>query len=139
MQVRQTLFVLAASALAACGAPPSPNEASEPLVETPVAVSAAAAPEYIGLWAASQELCVEPAWRFSAEEVSTLGEVHCAFTQISRDGDRYAIEAMCTAEAPPAPYVLALDVSQAPRNLTVSGGPWMGSTQLVFCAPLTDQ
>jgi hypothetical protein len=126
MRVRTLIMAVAAAGLAACGAPDSANPAS----------SSAGAPRFVGLWAVSEALCAEPAWRFAPREVSTLGEVHCEFTEITPNGDRYAISGMCTAEAPPAPYAIELAVSENPRVMIVSGGPWAAPTRLIYCAPL---
>lgn len=140
MQVRLWIAAMLAAGLAACGAPePAKAPADAPAVTAEPAVAPApaeASPRYVGLWAVSERLCAEPAWHFRPEEVSTLGEVHCAFTDVKPNGASYAIEAMCTAEAPPAPYQLELSLTDAPRTMTVSGGPWMAPTQLVYCAPL---
>jgi hypothetical protein len=128
--MRFTRWILAAAALGLAACSPQP-----------AADTAQAEPEarYVGLWAVSEEMCARPAWRFAAHEVSTLGEVHCAFNDVANVGDRYAIAAMCTAEAPPAPYDVALEVSNNPRAMVVSGGPWAGPTSLVYCGPLPHQ
>ncbi len=136
MQIRSMVFVLAA-ALAAWGAPQAPEP--EPAAPAPEAsaFAAEAAPAFVGGWAAGADLCVEPAWRFDARELSTLGEVHCAFTDIARAGDGYAIKAMCTAEAPPAPYDLSIALRNGGRAMTLSGGPWGDPPmELVLCGPL---
>ena len=130
MQVRWMIAALFAVGFGAC-APAAPPPASAPEV-----AAAEAIPRFVGQWAVSEVLCDQPAWRFQPEEVSTLGEVHCAFTEIVPQGAGYAIRAMCTAEAPPAPYQIGLDMSENPRAMIVSGGPWMEPTRLVYCAPL---
>lgn len=131
MQNRPIIAALFLVALAACGAD-APQSAPAPDAQP----ATEASPRFVGLWAVSEEMCAEPAWRFRPDEISTLGEVHCAFTNVEQAAGGYAIEAMCTAEAPPAPYQIALSLTDAPRTMTVSGGPWMTSTQLVYCAPL---
>lgn len=124
-----------AGALAACGAPEAPTD----LPNTPEAEQAltVAQPAFVGAWAAGADLCVEPAWRFNARELITLGEVHCAFSDIAPTPNGYAIKAMCTAEAPPAPYELAITLGDGGRAMTLSGGPWGDPPmQLVLCGPL---
>ena len=132
MHNRPLIALLFIAALAACGAD-APENAPPPVASM---ASADAPLRFVGLWAVSEAMCAEPAWRFRAEEVSTLGEVHCAFTEVAPTADGYAINAMCTAEAPPAPYTISLSLTEAPRTMTISGGPWVASTQLVYCAPL---
>jgi len=131
MHVRNLLIAtMAACGLAACGAPesapaPTPQQSAETAPNL----------RFVGLWGADAAQCADPAWRFAADEVSTRGEVHCAFTEVSQSGARYAIRAMCTAEAPPAPYDITLEVSENPRALVVAGGPWAEPIRLVYCAP----
>lgn len=145
MRLRFAILGLTALGMAACGAPaPAPEPPP-----TPDAQSAAtpappptpeAPPRYVGLWAVSEEMCEDPAWRFDAREVGTQGEVHCEFTDVARRDARYVIKAMCTAEAPPAPYDIELAVGdETPRVMLVSGGPWMSGTRLVYCGPLAER
>lgn len=129
MQIRIYVAALLCTAIAACGAlapaaPPSAPEANE------------RSPRFVGLWAATAEMCADPAWRFAAHEVATQGEVHCAFTDVAEEGNRYRVEAMCTAEAPPTPYVIGLEPHDG--VLSVSGGPWAAPIDLVYCAPLRE-
>ncbi|HRO04829.1 MAG TPA: hypothetical protein PLS69_14615 [Terricaulis sp.] len=128
MRFRTTILAMSAmaGALAGCGAPPADEATPD---------QTAAATSFVGLWGADEAQCADPAWRFAADEVSTRGEVHCAFTQVTRAGDQYAVRAMCTAEAPPAPYDITLQVSESPHVMVVSGGPWAGPIRLVYCAP----
>ncbi|HRE45330.1 MAG TPA: hypothetical protein PKY87_15345 [Terricaulis sp.] len=137
MQIRSMVFGLVL-ALGACGAPqPSAVEPAPTPPPAETAFTAEAAPAFVGEWAAGADLCVEPAWRFDARELSTLGEVHCAFSEIARSGDGYAIKAMCTAEGPPAPYDLGIALSDGGRAMTLSGGPWGDPPmQLALCGPL---
>lgn len=99
---------------------------------------ATAAPRYVGLWAASEALCVDPAWTFRAEGVSTQGEVSCTFDRVSETSSGYEIAATCYAEAPPAPYTIQLAFAESAQAMLVTGGPWAGQTGLVFCAPLAE-
>lgn len=116
--------------LGACGA--SEREAARaPASQT----AAETAPRYVGLWAVSQAMCEYPAWRFYAREVGTQGEVHCEFIEVTSKGGAFEISAMCTAEAPPAPYDITLNVTDAPREMLVSGGPWAAPTHLIYCGP----
>ena len=133
MSVR-ILILACAAALAACGA-------SEPAQapQAPTAARREAPPRYVGLWAVSQAMCETPAWRFQAHEVATLGEVHCEFVDVAAVGDSYEISAMCTAEAPPAPYEIDLAVAEGPREMLVSGGPWAEPVRLIYCGPHPDE
>ena len=135
MQFRHTLVAAAISALAACEAPPAPSDAQPAAAARP----AAAEPAYVGLWAVSEAVCADPAWRFSAHELATQGEVHCAFNRVTPRPGGYTIEAMCTAEAPPAPYEIGLEFNEDQRAMSVSGGPWMSPTRLVWCAAAPDE
>jgi hypothetical protein len=135
------IFVVAA--LAACCPRESSTEA-EPERAPPAQSASVGAPppaetppRYVGLWAVSQEMCEDPAWRFAPREVDTQGEVFCEFTQVTHRDARYNVKAMCTAEAPPAPYDIELAVGEDPRVMLVAGGPWMAGTRLVYCGPLS--
>lgn len=128
----------AALALAACGQPaelpaePPPVDAVGP---TPAPPPPNEVPRYVGLWAVSQALCVDPAWLFEAQQISTQGEVHCDLVTVTNIPGGYSIEAMCTAEAPPAPYRLRIAIASA-GSMTIEGGPWSQSPSLVYCGPL---
>lgn len=128
----KSYLVAAALALcAACG--PSPAE------PPPVAQSQAAAPviaSYVGLWAASPDLCTNPPWRIEERSISTRGEVHCDFNEVRERPGGYEVDATCYAEAPPAPYTLQLRLVETPRTLSITGGPWPADTRLVACGPL---
>ncbi|HRK63765.1 MAG TPA: hypothetical protein PLN53_05175 [Terricaulis sp.] len=129
MSFRTLIFVCIVS-LAACEAPETaapPEPVSAPAAET--------APRYVGLWAVSEAMCENPAWRFQAQEVGTLGEVHCEFIEVSPAGGSFEISAMCAAEGPPAPYNITLNVTDEPREMLVSGGPWAAPTRLLYCGP----
>src|SRR5690606_39307416 len=67
------------------------------------------------------------------------GEVHCEFVDVAAVGDSYEISAMCTAEAPPAPYEIDLAVAEGPREMLVSGGPWAEPVRLIYCGPHPDE
>lgn len=127
-------------ALAACEPPRTPEAVEEAAPEAEaqaVPAEPIAPPRYVGLWAVDQRLCANPAWRFEADEISTLGEVHCDFDSVREVAGGYDIAATCTAEAPPEPYQLSLRLAESARGLTLSGGPWAGrSTSLVFCRGL---
>jgi len=92
-------------------------------------------PRYVGLWAASADGCADPAWRFEERGVSTQGEVSCSFTNVSIVETGYAIDATCTAEAPPAPYRIQLSFAESARAMMITGGPWDSPPALVYCAP----
>lgn len=91
------------------------------------------APRYVGLWATSAEGCNETAWRFAPRAVSTAGEVSCSFYNVTMTDTGYDLEAMCTVEAPAAPYRIQLSFAESARAMMVSGGPWAAPVSLVYC------
>lgn len=92
-------------------------------------------PRYVGLWAASETGCTEPAWRFEAERVSTRGEVSCDFNNVELTNTGYTIQATCTAQAPPTQETIQLSFAESARAMMVSGGPW-SPIGLTYCGPL---
>ena len=127
MRITTMILSLLAFGAAACG---EADRAAAPAEAGAAPAQTAAAPAgYVGLWGADEAQCADPAWRFAANEVSTRGEVPCALADISAEGARYAIRAMCTG-GPPAAYHARY--TSAARAL-VSGG--RGSRRLVYCAP----
>jgi len=103
--MRAVVFALATVCLAACGPStepqPDPDAAAqlgEPEVLPRTLPPAGAEPRFVGLWAASQDMCTDPAWRFRTDGVSTQGEVSCTFNQISEIAGGYDVQATCQAE-----------------------------------------
>jgi hypothetical protein len=92
-------------------------------------------PRYVGLWATSAQGCSDPAWRFEARQITTRGEVSCAFQDVALTDTGYEIAASCTAEAPPAPYTIRLSFAESARAMMISGGPW-SPVSLVYCGAL---
>lgn len=134
---------VSAALLAACGqqAPsqPDPGAAEEigeaqDLPRAPLP-QADGAPRYVGLWAANEAMCAEPAWAFNADSLTTLGEVSCDFDAVTEIANDYVIDATCTAEAPPAPYQFQLTFAESAQAMLVAGGPWDGPIRLVYCGP----
>lgn len=92
-------------------------------------------PRFVGLWAASEEGCSDPAWRFEAQRVTTQGEVSCTFNDVQLTNTGYTIQATCTAEGPPTPQEIQLSFAESARAMLVSGGPWT-PIGLTYCGPL---
>ena len=82
------------------------------------------APFFVGRWAAEENLCQGAAWEITAEKLSTPGHVICKFEQVRETATGYDIDATCTAEAPPAPYTLAVSYAQSAGALLIEGGPF---------------
>lgn len=135
-----------ALALAACGpqqppAEPSPSPAAAVQVGQAHRLPSTLPPpgpqpRYVGRWSASAEGCSDPAWMFHARNVSTQGEVSCQFTDVADIPGGYRINAMCAAEAPPAPYQMQITFAESARAMMIAGGPWQAPTSLVYCGPL---
>jgi len=92
-------------------------------------------PRFVGLWAASEEGCVDPAWRFEERRVTTQGEVSCEFNNVELTSTGYLIQAACTAQAPPTQETIQLSFAESARAMMVSGGPWT-PISLTYCGPL---
>jgi|CXWL01.1.fsa_nt_gi hypothetical protein len=134
------LASLSVLALAACGEPARPSaapaaaEASAPKPAQSSLPTPSDGPRYVGLWAASEEMCADPAWRFKQRSVTTQGEVHCDFTQVSVTPEGYAVEASCQAEGVASQH--SMEITLADAGMTVTGGPWEPAPNLTYCGPL---
>lgn len=140
MSGRLFAAALLCAGVLACGEPataPAPDAVAEPAVEAPPAPPAQPA-RYVGMWAVDSRLCDRPAWRFEEREISTMGEVNCQFEQVTPSASGYDIAASCTAEAPPAPFTIRLNITDPARGMSIEGGPWQEGTRLVKCGPLTE-
>lgn len=93
-------------------------------------------PRYVGLWAAASVGCDQPAWRWEENQVTTQGEVSCAFDTVEMTSTGYTIQATCTAQAPPTQETIQLSFAESARAMLVSGGPWSGDIGLTYCGPL---
>jgi hypothetical protein len=120
--------------------PPDPNAAVQvgeaqqlPRVLPPPSETT---PRYVGRWAAASLGCEQPAWRFEAQRVSTQGEVSCEFNDVQMTPTGYAIQATCTAQAPPTQETIQLSFAESARAMMVAGGPWSGDIGLTYCGPL---
>jgi hypothetical protein len=118
------LVLCAALAVAACSRPAEPPPAKKPAAVSEPAKPAEPAPRYVGRWATSVELCRDGAWVFEPDRLTTAGEVACEFRHVAPAPGGYDIDAMCTAEAPPAPYSLRLRFAESAGALLVEGGPF---------------
>lgn len=142
---RQFVFAVVAASLAtmACNPPapadsaPDPSAAAQvgPAERLPRTLPAPSAttPRFVGEWAVSADGCTAPPWHWTAQGVSTEGEVSCTFSKIDMTPTGYNIDASCSAEAPPAPYQIQLAFAESARAMMVSGGPWEGPISLIYC------
>jgi hypothetical protein len=81
-------------------------------------------PFFVGRWAATTDLCATAAWVFTETGLATSGEVTCTFDTVTRTRTGYDLQATCTAEAPPAPYLIRLAYAQSAQALLVEEGPF---------------
>lgn len=148
MNLRLIPALLATAALAACQreaeAPPpaEPVSAAVPAPTGDPAETAARADvdqptgqSFVGRWAATPALCADGAWDFTAEGVSTAGEVSCRWTRVEPVRTGFRVGARCTAEGTQTDSAvdLALTDTAEPRRMTVTGGPWDGPITLTRC------
>jgi hypothetical protein len=119
--------------------PPDPDAAAQvgeaQLLPRTLPAPSVDTPRYVGLWAASEDGCADPAWRWEAERVTTQGEVSCSFNDVQMTNTGYTIQATCTAEGPPTPQQIQLSFAESARAMLVDGGPWT-PVGLVYCGPL---
>jgi len=126
---------------AACDRPsePAPASTAQTPPSAPAAASEAAAEaDFVGVWAATPELCGRnDTWRFTPERLATAGGVSCAIEGAARSADGWRLQAVCTAEGPPGPADLTLAMVPPPpsSSMTVSGGPFGTPVTLVRCTP----
>lgn len=141
--MRATIFALAAC-LVACGptAEPQPDPDAavqlgepEPLPRT--LPPPGAEPRFVGLWAASQDMCADPAWRFRPDGVSTQGEVSCSFEQISDIPGGYTVQATCHAEGETTQHQMQITFAESARAMMIADGPWSPAPGLVYCGALS--
>jgi hypothetical protein len=146
--MRTIVFALTAVVIAACGptAPveeqPDPEAAAEvgPVEALPRTLPPPSAdPRFVGLWAVSEDLCANPAWRFRADGVSTQGEVSCSFGQVSEIPGGYNVTATCHAEGETTQHEMQITFAESARAMMVANGPWSPAPGLVYCGPLTSQ
>jgi len=127
------LVLLSVLALAACGQPVEPP-ANPPPVE---ASSAPEGPRFVGPWAASQEMCEDPAWRFEAREVTTQGHVHCAFNSVTEIPGRYSVNAACNAEVTESQHPnMEIKFAESAGAMLIENGRWPDPPALIRCGPL---
>lgn len=130
---KRTFAVLSLVALLlfACGEPSAPPNPTPSVDPTP-----ATAP-YVGRWAVSLAGCQNGAWEFAKDSVGAAGEVSCVFKKVTPGPSGYAVEAECTAQAPPelTSFTLAFSGVGPAERMTVAGGPWSGPVALIRCPP----
>jgi hypothetical protein len=135
--VKAEITILAmAMALAACSEQVErPAAAAQPPAPPPA--PNATAPSYEGRWAVSLAACQDGGWEFAKNRVGTAGEVSCEFERVTPNATGYAIEAQCTAQAPPElkSFTLTLAGVGPAETMTVAGGPWSAPVALVRCPP----
>ena len=102
--------------------PPTPGQAPGKAQ----AASGLGADTYVGRWAVQPNLCAAGAWTFTADRLTTAGEVACDFRMVERTATGWKISARCTAEGPPKDATLNLTLTDPapPETMTVSGGPF---------------
>ncbi|HEY9236214.1 MULTISPECIES: hypothetical protein [Phenylobacterium] len=137
-------LVLGATFLAGCGqetrtasATPAPVPAPVPAPAPAVAPPTATRPDYVGHWAVSLAGCQAGGWDFRRDSVGTAGEVSCAFKKVTPTTEGYAIDAECTAQAPPElkSFTLVFSGVGPAETMTVAGGPWGSPVALIRCPP----
>lgn len=134
---RWAIVLAAATALAGCGEQRAPAASARPAEPVGVAPPTAAAPDYVGRWAVSLAGCQTGGWEFRKDSLGTAGEVSCQFRKVTQRPDGYAIDAECTAQAPPElkSFTLSFAGVGPAQTMTVAGGPWSGPVALVRCPP----
>lgn len=131
------LLLLSAFALAACGQPVEPP-ADPPPAETSAAsvASELEGPRFVGLWAASAEMCEDPAWRFEPREVTTQGHVHCTFSSVTEIPGGYSVNAACNSEGTDSQHPnMEIKFPDAAGAMLIENGPWTDPPALVHCGP----
>lgn len=96
-------------------------------------------PRFVGLWATTQQGCEAPAWRFSADGVSTLGEVSCDFSTLTQTAVGYDVAATCHAEGETTTHNMQFSFAESARAMMIAGGPWQPSASLVYCDALPQE
>ena len=125
-------------ALAACSEQAErPTTVAPAAAQQPPAPPAAAAPSYEGRWAVSLAACQDGGWEFTKDRVGTAGEVSCEFERVTPNATGYAIDAQCTAQAPPElkSFTLTFAGVGPAETMTVAGGPWSAPVALIRCPP----
>jgi len=119
-------------ALAACGekgskdvAPPGSEPQPDP-PPGPVGPPVATPASYVGVWAASPELCRNGAWNVRADGLETAGEVSCNWNPADvRSGEgQSTVDATCHAEGEASSATLTL--AGDGDSLAITGGPFTG-------------
>lgn len=135
MKAEITILAMA-MALAACSEQVErPAAATQPPVPPPAPT--ATAPSYEGRWAVSLAACQDGGWEFTKDRVGTAGEVSCEFERVTPNSNGYAIDAQCTAQAPPElkSFTLTFAGVGPAETMTVAGGPWSAPVALIRCPP----
>lgn len=110
---RSALVVLGVGGLASC----------TPSLDTPPPAPPEGQPFFVGEWAATEAMCNDP-WVITAIDLVTPGAVACTFDAVTATTTGYDVAAMCTAEAPPAPYTLRFSYAQSAQALLIEGAPF---------------
>lgn len=138
MKAEITIMAMA-MAIAACSEQAERPATVAPAVTQPPAEPppAAAAPSYEGRWAVALAACQDGGWEFTKDRVGTAGEVSCEFKRVTPTAAGYAIDAQCTAQAPPElkSFTLTFAGVGPAETMTVAGGPWSAPVALVRCPP----
>ena len=135
MKVKITILAMAMALVACSEQVERPAAAAQPPAPRPEPT--ATAPSYEGRWAVSLAACQDGGWEFTKDRVGTAGEVSCEFQRVTPNATGYAIDAQCTAQAPPElkSFTLTFAGVGPAETMTVAGGPWSAPVALIRCPP----
>ena len=135
MKAEITILAMAMALVACSEQVERPAAAAQPPAPRPEPT--ATAPSYEGRWAVSLAACQDGGWEFTKDRVGTAGEVSCEFQRVTPNATGYAIDAQCTAQAPPElkSFTLTFAGVGPAETMTVAGGPWSAPVALIRCPP----
>lgn len=135
MKAKITILAMAMALVACSEQVERPAAAAQPPAPPPAPT--ATAPSYEGRWAVSLAACQDGGWEFTKDRVGTAGEVSCEFQRVTPNATGYAIDAQCTAQAPPElkNFTLTFAGVGPAETMTVAGGPWSAPVALIRCPP----
>lgn len=109
--------------------PPAPAAGPDALGALPPADRE---PRFLGRWAASEELCADRAWRFTAGGLKTPAGSACRFDKVAKVPGGYDIEARCTAEGPERAERITLRFAESARAMLFEA-EGIADAGLVYC------
>lgn len=116
----------------------TPETEARDAASTPAHARSSAATEqpsesfFVGRWATAPENCAEASWTFTPQGLRTAGHVTCDFQRVTPTARGAEIEAICVAEAAPAPYKIQFRRGQSARQMHVDHAPF-ADADLVRC------